>query len=191
MGLRIITPPQSEPVTADDVKTSARVDGAEFDAILQTIIPAARAAAEHETGRRLITQTVELTLDAFPALEIDLRLPDVQGVASVKYIAESGAQVTLPSSAYVLDADSMTGWLLPDAGTQWPAAMAGVANAVRVRYVVGFGAEAAAVPAAIRQWIIAQAVQMLQAPDALMAQTQRAAPYIDRLLDPYRIVRAA
>lgn len=181
MPLILISGPAGEPVTSADVKTSARIDGTEFDSEIALLIPAVRQDAEHRLGRRLITQTVELVLDAFPAAEIDLRLPDVQSITSVKYLDAAGVEQTLASNAYSLvdqGAEVSPTWLLPANGTSWPSTL-DAANAVRVRFVVGFGSTAADVPAAIRQWIIATCVATLNRCDV--------PEFIDRLLDGHKV----
>lgn len=191
MPLIDITAPAAEPVLAADVKAAARIDSGNtaFDATLTLLIPAMRRLAEARLGRRLITQTVELVLDAFPSVEIDLQLPDVQAITSVKYLdAEAGVETTLASTAYALDADSTPAWLLPAADTEWPDTYDS-ANAVRIRYTVGYGDAGSDVPADIRLWIIAHCVQALQAPAGVSAGAPAPLPYVDGLLDAYRVIR--
>lgn len=181
MPLILITPPAVEPVTADEVKTSARIDGAEFDGQIAMIIPAMRGQAEHMLGRRLITQTVELVLDKFPdVVDVDLLLPDVQSVVSVKYYDAAGVLQTLDSAAYSLDSESTPCWLLPV--SDWPATSE-YANAVRIRYVVGYGNAATDVPADVRLWIVAQCCAALD--------NQTPMPWLDRLLDAETVHRIA
>lgn len=181
MALVTITAPAVEPVTVAEVKDSARIDGTELDAQIAILIAAFRQQAEHMQGRRMITQTVELVLDEFPsALDIDLLLPDVQSIASVKYVDSAGVQQTLVGTAYSLDGDSTPCWLIPV--TTWPTA-GDYANAVRIRYIVGYGPAAADVPSNTRLWIIAQVCA------ALDKQTPLA--WVDRLLDAETVHRAA
>lgn len=181
MPLILVSGPAGEPVTSAEVKASARIDGTEFDAEIALLIPAVRQDAEHRLGRRLITQTVELVLDAFPAAEIDLRFPDVQSITSVKYLDAAGVEQTLAGTDYSLvdqGAEVSPTWLLPANDTSWPSTL-DAANAVRVRFVVGFGDTADDVPAAIRQWIICHCVASLN---------RCALPeYVDRLLDRDRL----
>ena len=181
MSLIDIIPPGAEPVTVAEVKTSARIDGADLDADIGLDITAMRSQAEALIGRRLITQTVELVLDAFHAAEIDLQLPDVQSVTSVIYIDGDGTEQTLAGSAYSLDGVSTPCLLLPAYGTTWPATLDTV-NAVRIRFVVGFGDAAADVPAEIRRWIIAKAAETQGIPPS---------PFVDRLLDAWKVWRFA
>lgn len=186
MPLITITPPDAEPVSVDDVKLSARVDAETFDDQLALLlIPAIRAEAEHRLGRRLITQTVELVLDAFPAGEIDLRLPSVQTVTSIKYLDTAGVEQTVINTDYSLDTSASPGRVLLDADAAWPAT-ADVPNAVRVRYVVGYGDDDATVPANIRLWITAHVVQALDNPSGLNTAALQPMPFLDRLLDAER-----
>ncbi len=190
MATILITPPSIEPVSVDDIKSSARVDDASLDAQITALIPAFRMAAEHETRRRLITQTVELVLDAFPASHIDLMLPDAQSITSIKYLDSAGVEQTLAGTVYQLDADSTPSRALLKYGQSWPATQ-DVPNAVRVRFPVGYGPASADVPSNIKLWITAHVCQALDNPSALDAQQVKTLPYLDRLLDSERVWAAS
>jgi len=151
MAYKIIVEPAEEPVTLAEAKVQCSVDGAEFDALLNGIIAAVRQRAEHETGRALVTQTRELVLDAFPRAFI-LRGAPVQSLVSVKYLDADGAEQTLDPQDTLLDKDSEPGYLVPAYGKAWPESYP-VPNAVRVRYVCGYGG-AASVPSAIKTWML-------------------------------------
>lgn len=192
MPLLLITPPAAEPVTAADIKAAARIDDTVFDAQLTTLlIPAIRREAEHRLGRRLITQTVELVLDAFDGSEhIDLTLPDAQAITSIKYLDTAGAEQTLSGTVYQLDPDSIPSRALLKPSQSWPATQ-DVTNAVRVRYTVGYGPAATDVPGNIRLWIIAHVIQALDNPAGLNTAGLQPLPYVDRLLDAESVLRAA
>ena len=192
MPIILITPPATEPVTAADIKAAARIDDDVFDAQLTgLLIPAIRQEAEHRLGRRLITQTVELVMDDFDAGEhIDMTLPDVQEITSIKYLDSAGAEQTLSGTVYELDADSTPSRALLKPSQDWPDTQ-DVPNAVRVRFTVGYGATAVDVPSNIRLWIIAHVVQALDNPAGLNTAGLQPLPYVDRLLDAESVVRAA
>lgn len=184
-----ILAPDTEPVTTDEVKASARIDGTEFDAQIPVVIKALRRLAENRLERRLITQTVELVSKSFPIDEIDLVLPNVQSIVSVKYIDTNGQQQTLAGSAYILCGDLTPSLLQLAYGTSWPATRV-QKDAVRIRFTVGYGDNAADVPEDIRLWIIAHAVQALQSPDGLADGNLKPLPYVDGLLDGCKVWRA-
>lgn len=109
MALKLITAPAALAVSLADVKTQLRIDGTDHDATLTAYIEAATQVAEHETGRRFITQTWEAVYDAFPCAAIELGLAPVQSVVSVKYLDTAGIEQTVSVVDYVLDADQSLG----------------------------------------------------------------------------------
>lgn len=196
MPLINIAPPEAEPVTIEDVKAAARIDAASFDdQLADLLIPAIRGEVEHRLGRRLITQTVEVVCASFPSQSgygvIDLQIPDVQSIVSIKYLDQDSVEQTVPDTDYSLDSDSKPSQALLAAGKAWPATAAGVPNAVRVRCIAGYGDSPTDVPGCVRLWIIAHVIQALEAPSGLSAHTVQPLANIDRLLDAEMIVRAA
>ena len=82
-AFKILTAPAAEPVTADEVKDQLRLDGTDQDTMIDLLIAAARAGVEKYLGRALITQTLQLFYDSFPA-EIELPYPPYQSVSHIK-----------------------------------------------------------------------------------------------------------
>lgn len=152
MSLILIQAPATEPVTVAEAKLHQRIEHAEEDALIATYIKAARMTCEHILQRALVTQTWERVLDAFPPREIELGMPPVQSVVSVKYTDTAGNEQTLSNTLYTLEPVLEPGFVLPAYGTCWPATMDTV-NAVRVRFVAGYG-DAPAVPDGIKEWIL-------------------------------------
>lgn len=187
-AVTLVSGPAAEPVTKAEVKLTAGYDSdlTAHDTLLDDIwIPAARRECEHLTGRKLITQTWDIALDAFPADAIDLSvLSPIASITSVTYLDGAGAQQTLSSSAYVLDAknDAQPYLLLAD-GYDWPTTYDS-ANAVIIRVVVGYGDAASDVPADVRAWLLAKAASMIPNSGVEMTDT------LMRLLDGATIRRA-
>lgn len=146
MGLVLITPPTSYPVTLAEAKEQCRVDGSDEDAVLNRDIAAATAYVEAYTGSAIMTQTWELVLDRFNSA---MALPKgpVQSVISVKYIDPDGFEQTATPESYTVDLASAPAWVVVNSA--WPATMSGV-NMVKVRFVAG---QATADPA-IKQAIL-------------------------------------
>ncbi len=189
MPLKPIAAPGVEPVSLATAKAHLRLDENTEDTLVSALIVAARQAAEARIGRALISQTWELILDAFPATEIKLGLPPVVSIASVKYVDADGVERTLDASNYTLDADTAPGWLLPAWGAEWPATR-DVANAVRIRFVTGYGAAESDVPAAIRQWLLVTIGTLYANREATAPGQHTEVPrsFVDGLLDPYRVM---
>lgn len=141
----IITPPAVEPVSIYQAKQHLRVDMADDDALIDGLIRTARAWAEEYSGRALITQTLEVGLECFPAVAICLPRPPVQSITSITYLDPQGASTVMPPEDYELDTTAVIHTVRPVYGKSWPA-IRSQPGAVKVRYVAGFGATGASVP---------------------------------------------
>ena len=163
-SLIVTVPPSEEPILIADAKLFLKVDNSVDDSLIGSLITAARVRIETMTYTKLITQTLQLTLDYFPGgrttgfysgwwgrgswpvIELE---PPAQSIVSVTYLDPSGNVQTLSSSLYTLDPNSRPARLSPALNQIWPATAQEMA-AVTVTYVCGFGA-AADVPDDIMQ----------------------------------------
>lgn len=137
MALKLITPAATYPVSLEEVKAWLNVDFADQDALVQNLmIPGATAHAEKYLGRALVDQIWELTLDAFPTKEIEIRRPPLIEVLSVKYDDSNGDEQTVSPSDYFVDAASEPGWVTPNTSS-WPSTIDAI-NSVRVRFRAGY-----------------------------------------------------
>ena len=144
MGFKVITGPSAEPLLLSDVKDRLSVPDTHDDDDITAFIKSARLQAEGYMQKSIITQTVELALDEFPE-EIELIRGPVQSITSVKYIDENQSEQTVSSSDYSYDDYSPRTWLLKAYDYDWPTTLS-TANAVKVRYVTGWGDAGADVP---------------------------------------------
>lgn len=150
MSTRIVTAPIVEPVTLSDVEGQCQLAiPSDQVATVNGYITAIRQRAENDLRRALITTTLELVLDAFPATSqrnpfaaLEIPLPPLQSVVSVKYLSVDGALTTLADTEYVVDPDSEPGRIIPAYGKTWPSTLP-FPGSVRVQFVAGYGAPAA------------------------------------------------
>jgi uncharacterized phiE125 gp8 family phage protein len=202
MGIKIVTAPSLEPITLAEAKAQCNVDTTDFDGVLDIFIKSARAAAENYMGAAIMQRSLDMTIDIFPSdADIGFEVAPAWNqqhtvaapisVTSVTYIDTAGATQTLAGSAYTLDDSFASGsfWLLPAYNTDWPDTRE-QANAVTVRYQVGYDTTAK-VPPSIRGWIL-MTVALFFAQRESMDLTGKmlAVPsrFVDSLLDPYRVI---
>lgn len=156
MGLITTVEPGAEPVSTSDAKAHLRITHSNEDALIDGYVKAARLAAERFIRRRLITQTVRLTLDGFcDGYGACLTLPvaPIQSIEAVQYRIAAGTWETVASSDYELRTSGGEPWqLCPAYGTTWPVPRTGP-DSVRIDLVVGYGVAAADVPQDIVQAI--------------------------------------
>jgi uncharacterized phiE125 gp8 family phage protein len=191
-----IVAPAVEPISLLEARQHLKIDDTNVadDALITALIVAARQRAEHETGRRLITQVWDLVLDRFPpssqAIELSSSLIQAQSIVQINYLDTAGVVRAVPLDAFALDAFTLPGYVIPRDGHAWPTDAAGTVNSVRVRVACGYGAQPTDVPMAIRQWILLQLGAMYENREAFVTGKSVAelpAGFVDRLLDPYRV----
>lgn len=153
-----VTAPAAEPVDrdADDgVKKHLRVTHTADDDYITALITVAREQVEALVNRALITQTWDLTLNAFPlGRYIPIPRPPLQSVTSISYIDEDGVSNTFDSNNYFVDTSSEPGRIVLNTAADWPSESLRPAAAVTVRYVSGYGSSGSDVPARIKQAIL-------------------------------------
>lgn len=180
MSLQLITPPAVEPVTLADAKAHLKIDTTDEDALITTLITAARARAEWHTGRAFVTQSWILRLDAWPHDGIaEIPLPPLQAISEVAVHTSDGVRTVLSSGDYWIDKVSEPGRLIindppPNLRDQ---------DCLEIAFTAGYGA-ASAVPAAVREAILQIITDLYthrsEEPVGLAGQA---------LLAPYRIFR--
>lgn len=155
-GLTRSVAPAAFPVELDELKVGLRIDGADEDDFLETLIAAATDDVENLTHRAILPQTWILLLDAFPP---SIRLPwPVARTATVAYQATAGVWTDL-NAADVTLIPGPPSWVAPAYGKTWPQPITHP-DSVRVTYTAHSWATVAAVPAGIKQWIIARAGEL-------------------------------
>lgn len=148
MKMKLVTPPQSEPVSVLDLKKQLRIEHNEEDDLLKGCIVAAREYAEQVTGNKIMSQQWQLGFDSFSELS-DFSIRPLISVDSIQYIDEDGATQALNSSVYQVDDFGFRGCVNLAYGESWPATRA-QANAVLVNGTFGYKQP----PARIKQAIL-------------------------------------
>lgn len=190
MPLALVTGPAETPVTLAEAKAHLRVLGSAEDALIAALVASATQHIEGRQGvlgRALVTQTWDLYLDGFPryrAGRIELPLPPLQSVTSVKYTDAAGVEQTVAPSAYMVDTMHPVGRVRPVYQTFWPVPRLDEGS-VRVRFVAGYGG-AAAVPQPLKQAILLLAGHWWLNREAVGQAGTPVAFAVEALLAPYR-----
>ena len=186
--IQVTTAPVLEPLTATEAREFLRVDGTDENTAIETYIAAARAEAEHDLQRSLLTQTITMTLSSFPS-EIRLPRPPIQSVSSVKYYDDDNVQKTLTvTTDYLVRVGESSGCIYRPSASSWPTTY-DRPDAVEVIYVAGW-TSAALVPAEIRAYIRMVVGSIYANREAFVngtTSTQFAGRFLDGLLDRWRV----
>lgn len=183
--LTLITPPVEEPVTLDEAKLAARIDGDALDAVLPGLITSARRVAEQETGRGFIQQTWRKTLDAWPcASGIVVPVFDVTAMAATYWDGAAWTSCTELLAHYPTPNGER---IAPAVDAVAPAFGVLVDGAPRVRIDFTLGAaNAAGVDECIKLYIKAQVAFWVRNPEAANERAMTVSPFLAGLLDPAR-----
>jgi uncharacterized phiE125 gp8 family phage protein len=185
-SLELVTGPAVEPISLAEAKAHLRVEVANDDELIDSLIAAVRQGVE-ERGYVLITQTWDLHLDRFPGV---IRIPraPVQSIDSVSYVDTDGATQPLALSLYTADLTATPARIVPAYGESWPATRP-VPKAVTVRFVAGYGNGATPdlVPERVLQAMKVDLAGLYYNRSAMLAGAVTPLPTVDRLLDNYTL----
>ena len=114
----------------------------------------------------------------------------VQSVDSIAYTDMGGTEQTMPSTDWVADLSGAVGRITPRFGKIWPIPLPQI-GAVKVNYSAGYGAADSDVPSGIRHWILLRVGSLYENREEVAILNRgklEPLPFVDSLLDPYRII---
>lgn len=187
----LLAGPAEEPLTLAETKAYLRLDDEAEDALVATLITAARLHVEGVTGRALMAQNWRLVLDSWPENRI-VKLPvaPLLSLTAITAYDGDGTGHDVPLAQFLPETTvAPARLLLPPTIAGMPALRERMG--IEVDYVAGFGDAAGDVPADIRQALLRLVAYWFEHRDAVIVAGSGAIvpPGFDRLLTPYRQVR--
>ena len=194
----LVTPPSVEPITLTEAKLYLRVTHAAEDALITSLIAAARQWVETYTRRALCTQTWDLRYAGFPDRWRALVVPHapLQSVTSITYIDDDEVMQTLGTSLYVVRTqDGPTagrGTIEAADSVTMPTVSDAPDLPVTVRAVCGYG-NAAAVPDGLKAALYLLLGDLYEQRQITIVGTitSKTQTTVERLLAPYRVIEVA
>lgn len=182
----LLAGPAAEPIALAEAKAWLKLDGEDEDALVGTLMAAARLHVEGATGRALIAQSWRLVLDAWPDTGV-VRLPVTPLLSLTSITAYDSDGVDHEVSLDGIDAGRAE--LLLPADIDAPALRE--RNGIAIDYVAGYGEAGADVPEALRQALLLVMAFWFEHRDTVFgAREGPAVPMgFDALVAPYRMVR--
>lgn len=150
-SLTLVSAPAVEPLVIGDVREALRLGEHDEVPLLERYITSARQQVEHDTQRKLVTQTWDVSIDEWPCGTDPLALPiaPIQSVTSITAYAEDGTSSVWSTDNYAVDAASTPPRIYLKSGMSWPSdRRSHVAGVIRV--VAGYGSSGASVPMGLR-----------------------------------------
>jgi len=217
---KVTTAPAAEPLSTAEAKEWCRIESSVTadDALIDTLVKAARRNIEKRTGLALITQTVTQVIDNWPSTTgyapdylpsegplslistgpkgkayIELLGNPVQSVTSITTFDDGDTGTVWASTNYQLSIQGSRARIAPRVGTSWPTATRGM-DAIEVIFVAGFGSSGSDVPEDIRRAIGLMISHWYENRDATTSggtgtEMEQIPIGVDALLEPYQIKR--
>jgi uncharacterized phiE125 gp8 family phage protein len=150
MSSILLTAPALEPVTLADAKSFLRVEHTDDDAVIASLIAAARSHIEAQTRRALIVQSWRLIRDAWPSEGRIAALPvPLLAITAARVLAEDGTPQAIDLEALVADTAAAPAVI---AFAPWSLAAPGRRiGGIEIDIEVGYGADVDDVPEPLRQ----------------------------------------
>lgn len=136
------TGPAHEPITLDELKKHLHIPLIDTDDndLLWGFIQAARQTFEGFTNRKLVTQTLDYTIDRFPAANF-IRLPggQLQSITSLNYTDSADVTTLFAATNYDVYTASEPGELVLKDSISWPSVTLKPKGGIVASYIVGYG----------------------------------------------------
>lgn len=154
MTLALASAPAVTPISVAEAKAHLRIDHAEDDALISSLIDAAVSYidATGVLGRGMVTQDWAQWVSQAPGW-VRLRLGPFQSLVSVEYYDTDGALQTATLADYETRLDGDFVICKPKTGNTWPAAQTR-GDAIKITYRIGYGDAATDVPQNIRHALL-------------------------------------
>lgn len=186
-----LEPAQREPVSLDAARAHLRIDGDEQDALIESLLAAARHTVEKRYLLSLAPRRWRLKLDRFPNSARPIRLPigPVLSVDRVAYLDTAGTETELTGYQVDLAAHPSVARLAPAAGETWPDTQSEAIAAVTIDLHAGFGTgEAGSLDQDLERALLLLAAHLYAFPEPVI--TGGAVPQVpmtaEYLLSPFR-----
>ncbi len=182
MKLKMITAPDTMPVSLIEAKAFYRVIGSDEDVDITRTINAATEKAEQITNRQMKVATYEGYLDSFP-VSVDIPKPPLVSVTKIEYIDVDGA--TVPWTDYTVD-DIVEPAVIYFNSTPEDVETEGVNNVI-----ITFDSGYVTTPQALQSWILIYGATLYENRENLtigVSVDGSIKAYYDHLLDSYRII---
>ena len=187
MTAYLLAGPAEEPVSLAEAKAFLKVDEGAEDALISTLIGAARLHIEGVTGKALLTQSWRIVLDEWPDNGV-VRLPvsPLMSVTSIAAVDESGGSHEIALAQFMSEPDRL---IVPRVVIVMPVLRA--RQGLEIDYLAGYGPDPADVPADLRQALLGLVAHWYEHRDAvIVAGSGAVVPSgFDRAVATYKRVR--
>lgn len=141
------------PVTVEEVKLYARIDGKSEDELITSFIESVTDTTEEWLRRALLSQSIVMSMDWWPRLKISLPRPPLISITQVRTLDEDDVATVYDAANYFIDTSMEPGLLVLKHGVTPPQNTVRFQSGYEIELKGGYGTVASAVPAGIKTGI--------------------------------------
>ncbi|WIY53667.1 head-tail connector protein [Devosia sp. YIM 151766] len=183
----LLAGPAEEPVSLAEAKAFLKVDGNDEDALIETLIGAARLHVESVTGKALLAQSWRVVLDDWPpGGVVKLPMSPLIAVTNIAAIDDNGGSHDIDLGQFRSEPDRL---ILPRVVAGMPTMQH--RQGIEIDYDAGYGSEPEDVPADLRQALLGLVAHWHEHRDAvIVAGSGAIVPSgFERMVASYKRVR--
>jgi len=183
----LVAGPAGEPVSLAQAKAFLKIDDDAEDALITTLIGAARLHVEGVTGKALLAQSWRIVLDAWPETGwVKLPVMPLIAVSAITTLDDNGAGHALDLGSVFADGERL---IVPRAIADMPPLQE--RQGIEIDYLAGFGSDPDDVPADLKQAMLGLVAHWYEHRDAvIVAGSGALVPSgFDRLVAAHKRVR--
>lgn len=185
MNYTQVTAPASEPITLNEAKLYLRVDNNVEDTFITALIKAARSKVENDTWRKMITQTLLLSMDKNEVKRfVGITGSPIQSISHIKYFDINVVQQILSTGSYQSNLLNEPAIIEITDMPEMPDRM----NALQIQFVCGYGV-VASVPEDLKLAMLLLIGHYYEHREAVTVGNMKDLPMAyDALIAPYRLI---
>ena len=138
MGLKVVTPPEIEPIDTLEAKEHLRITHNNEDNVIDALIATAREVCEKKSNRSLMEKTLKLTFNSWPEFPVELPRPPLIEVVKIEYKNSEGTLIEWDSANYEIDDSSFIPKTHLASDYDIPSDELSNVNAIQITYKAGY-----------------------------------------------------
>jgi len=185
MGIKLITPASTQPITVDQAKEQSYISTSLDDTLITQMIKSVTEQLQKYTGLQLKDATYEQTRDDWEEVITLLKNP-VKSITKIEYYDVDNVLQTLDSAIYTLNDYVLPNTLVQNEDTTLPDLKNRV-NAIIITFVAGY----TIIPEMLKSWLLIEFATLYENREEFtVGVTSKELPnrYTIRLLDSFKVV---
>lgn len=185
MGIKLITPAATTPISISEAKEQSYITTTLDDTLIEQMIKSVTEQLQKYTGLQLVDATYEQTLDTWQDIITMLKNP-VKSITKIEYYDEDDVLQTLDPNIYALDDYVLPNRLVRNEDTTLPDLKSKV-NAIIITFIAGEDV----VPEMLKSWLLIEFATLYEnREEFIVGVSANELPnrYAIRLLDSFKVV---